>query len=72
MTRTPWIAEETRREKLVRTMVCPSCGMPAGKPCRFGGPWREIHRFWSAVSHTSRYDAAAEAGLVPPLPKVPA
>jgi hypothetical protein len=54
-------ASELRREKLVRTVACPSCGRPPGRQCRS-----------MIMSHTARYNAAAAAGLVPALRPIPA
>ncbi len=58
-------SEERRRELLVRSLPCP-CGAAAGRACHYDT------KSPIPYAHTGRYNAAAEAGLVPPLPKVPA
>jgi hypothetical protein len=51
---------EMERERLARTVACPTCGRPPGQQC---------YDIW--MSHTSRYNIAAAAGLVPALRPIP-
>lgn len=58
---------ERQREALVRTLGCPQCGSMSGEKCVYivstgRGESNEQH------SHTPRYLAAVDAGLVPPFP----
>lgn len=51
---------ELEREDLVRTVACPFCHSPARYKCT-----------GASMSHTARYNVAAEQGLVPALRPVP-
>lgn len=49
-------ASEKEREDRVRTLVCPGCGAKPRERCG---------SLWAVTSHTGRYLAAVDAGLVP-------
>jgi hypothetical protein len=51
---------EKDREDLTRTLPCPSCRARKGARCRYDGRL-------GSVSHTGRYDLAAQALLVPKM-----
>jgi hypothetical protein len=53
------LVEEQRREDLVRTLPCPTCGAKAGATCRDNGGKKMF------MAHFKRYDLAADAGVVP-------
>lgn len=58
--------EERARELKVRTVDCPVCGAVAGKACVMGFSSNgSVQR--GQIGHLGRYNAAARAGLVPPL-----
>lgn len=54
-------------EAAVRTQICPSCRVGPGQRCAWPVEANNTQRY----SHTSRYNAAAEAGLVPALRPIP-
>jgi hypothetical protein len=58
---------EKERDDIVRTVVCPCCGAGPVSACDFGTT-EGGKKMWSHSSHTGRYNAAAESGLVPRLP----
>lgn len=51
---------ELEREEIVRTVACSLCHRPARQNCVSTG-----------MSHTARYNLAAERGLVPALRPIP-
>jgi len=53
------------REVCVRMVACPICSARAGSYCHYDG---ETEVCQSAYSHTGRYLAAVERGLVPAMP----
>lgn len=57
---------ERERDDLVRQVPCTTCWVETGVRCAAGvnGLGQQI---FMPASHTARYLAAAEAGLVPPL-----
>lgn len=60
-------ATERERERAARTFTCPSCGVAVGRACLY----EEGYTGPSLPAHTIRYNLAAAAGLVPPLPAIP-
>lgn len=62
MKATTILVEEQRREDLVRALACPTCGTAVDGMCR-GADGRRMF-----MSHVKRYQAAADALLVPRLP----
>ena len=63
------IRTEQERDDVVRNhAVCPVCHMPAGQKCHYGVKRDGRALAWSHTSHESRYNVAADAGLVPKLP----
>lgn len=52
---------ESVRERQARTVPCPTCHANPGANCTYDSGWGHH-------SHTTRYEAAAAVGLVPPLP----
>jgi len=57
-------SQDLARDRLVRTVHCPNCGAPPAKGCDYGSSgFGGGYQF----SHVGRYNAAAEAGLVPTL-----
>jgi hypothetical protein len=56
---------EKEREDKVRTLPCPNCAAKAKHPCTYGLSSAGA-RITIPTSHTGRYVAAQEAGLVPP------
>jgi hypothetical protein len=62
---------ERQRERLVRKVACPVCGAGKGHECDYPRYLRKDGKLGgqsSGRAHTGRYNAAAELGLVPPLP----
>jgi Zn ribbon nucleic-acid-binding protein len=60
------IGTELWREDIVRDRQCPTCGAAAQTRC-LAPPSATGRKRRSDISHTSRYNLAAEAGLVPRL-----
>jgi len=56
---------EKEREDQVRTRTCPNCGAEPMRACTYGLS-SAGSRVVIPTSHTGRYVAAFEAGLVPP------
>jgi hypothetical protein len=57
---------EQERDDRVRTLPCPLCGVAKGFECDDGVTAIGRRKVLKS-SHTARYLAAVEAGLVPPL-----
>jgi len=57
---------EKDREASCITVACPVCGSRPGRRCSYGLSTSRRSR-WNVCSHTGRYLAAVDAGLVPPL-----
>jgi hypothetical protein len=57
---------EAEREDNVRQVACPLCHMPAGQRCE-NGRTRDGRARVEPASHTARYLAAVDAGLVPQM-----
>jgi hypothetical protein len=55
---------ELEREALVRRVPCPVCGCAPGEKCHYG---RRVSHNIQCISHTGRYNAAADMELVPTL-----
>lgn len=51
---------EVDRERLVRTVPCPTCNAVPGNVCWYDGTF-------VTISHTGRYDRAVSVGLVRPM-----
>ncbi len=60
------LRSERERDDLVRQVPCTSCGVVVGVRCD-NGINKTGQRIYMPLSHTARYLAAVEAGLVPPL-----
>lgn len=56
---------ESNREHRMRVMLCEVCLSPPGKPCRGADEWNRVRPM--RHGHTKRYNAAARAGVVPPI-----
>lgn len=59
--RNPIGAADRERDNVVRTVPCPVCGVSQGG-CQTPGQGQGLQ-----MSHTGRYDTAAQLGLVPPI-----
>lgn len=57
---------ERERDDLVRQIPCTTCHVPAGDRCD-NGVNKLGQRIFMPASHTARYLAAVDAGLVPQL-----